>query len=62
MITVNKSDANAPLSFYGLSTDTKPTQTYGSMKIVNASTFFEMDTQLVFFYDGENDAWLDQPE
>lgn len=62
MITVNKSDANAPLSFFGLSTDTKPTENYGSLKIVNASTFFEMDTQNVYFYDGDSDTWLDQPQ
>lgn len=62
MITLNKSDVGAPLSFYGLSTDSKPTQKFGSLKIVNASTFFEMDTQLVYFYDGATDTWLNQPE
>lgn len=61
MITLNKSDVNEPLSFMGLSTDSKPTQTYNSLKIKNGSTFFEMDTQKVFFYNGATDSWLAQP-
>lgn len=61
MITLNKSDVNEPLSFMGLSTDSKPTQTYNGLKIKNGSTFFEMDTQQVFFYNGATDSWLAQP-
>ena len=61
MITLDKSDVNEPLSFKGLSTDTKPTVKYDSLKIVNGSTFFEMDTQEVYFYDGGTDTWLAQP-
>lgn len=61
MITLNKSDVNEPLSFMGLSTDSKPTQTYNGLKIKNGSTFFEMDTQQVFFYNGASDSWLAQP-
>lgn len=61
MITVDKSDVNAPLKFKGKSTDTKPTVKYGSLPILNGSSFFEMDTQQVFFYDGDVDDWLPQP-
>ena len=61
MITLNKSDVNEPLSFMGLSTDSKPTQNYNGLKIKNGSTFFEMDTQQVFFYNGATDSWLAQP-
>ncbi len=61
MITLDKSDVNEPLSFKGLSTDTKPTENYGSLKILNGSSFFEMDTQEVYFYDGATDSWLEQP-
>ena len=61
MITLDKSDVNEPLSFKGLSTDTKPTVKYDSLKIVNGSTFFEMDTQECYFYDGGTDTWLAQP-
>lgn len=61
MITLDKSDVNKPLSFKGLSTDTKPTVKYNSLDIINGSTFFEMDTQECYFYDGGTDAWLAQP-
>lgn len=61
MITLDKSDVNEPLSFKGLSTDTKPTTNYGSLAIKNGSTFFEMDTQEVYFYDGGTNTWLAQP-
>lgn len=61
MITLDKSNVNEPLSFKGLSTDTKPTVKYDSLKIINGSTFFEMDTQEVYFYDGGTDSWLAQP-
>ncbi len=61
MITLDKSDVNEPLSFKGLSTDTKPTVKYLSIPIPNGSTFFEMDTQDVYFYDGDSDSWLPQP-
>ena len=42
----------------GLSTDTKPTGTFAGKAIANGSSFFEMDTQNVKFYDAENDAWV----
>ena len=47
--------------FKGLSTDTKPTVAHNNMPIANGSTFFEMDTQQVFFYDGDTSDWLAQP-
>lgn len=61
MITLVKDDTTNELSFKGLSTDTKPTVKYDDLKIINGSTFFEMDTQQVFFYDGDTDDWLEQP-
>ena len=61
MITLVKDDTTNELSFKGLSTDTKPTVKYGDLAIINGTTFFEMDTQQVFFYDGDTDDWLDQP-
>lgn len=61
MITLVKDDTTNELSFKGLSTDTKPTVKYDDLKIINGSTFFEMDTQQVFFYDGATDDWLEQP-
>lgn len=61
MISLDKSDVNEPLSFKGLSTDTKPTVKYNDLPILNGSTFFEMDTQSCYFYDGGTDTWLAQP-
>ena len=61
MVTVDKSSMNEPLSFKGLSSDTKPTVKWGSSPILNGSTFLEMDTQEVYFYDGGTDTWLAQP-
>lgn len=51
----------AEFSFKGLSTDSKPTGKYDGMTIGNGSTFFEMDNQTVYFYDGATSSWLSQP-
>lgn len=61
MITLVKDDTTNELSFKGLSTDTKPIVKYDDLPIINGSTFFEMDTQEVYFYDEDTDDWLDQP-
>lgn len=37
--------------FYGLSTDTKPSD------CMNGSKFLEMDTSIVYVYDEQEDAW-----
>ena len=61
MITAEKSygtNNTAAFAFYGLSTDKKPTDTYEGVKIRNASTFFEMDTKAVKFYDDASDTWV----
>jgi hypothetical protein len=61
MITydVNKQIGNeAELAFKGLAADTKPTGTYDGYDLMNGSSFFEMDTQNVKFYDAENDVWV----
>lgn len=61
MVTISKDDTREELSFKGLSTDTKPTVKFGDQAIVNGSSFFEMDTQTVYFYNGATDTWLPQP-
>lgn len=61
MVTLDKATMNEPLSFKGLSTDTKPTVKWDDLPIVNGSTFMAMDTQEVFFYDGGTNTWLAQP-
>lgn len=45
-----------PLS--GLSTDTKPTVTFRGMGIANASSFMELDTKKLYFYDEDADNWV----
>lgn len=64
MITyeVKKYEAdNSIFSFMGLSDDDKPQGTFQGETIANGSTFFEMDTQNVYFYDGDDGEWLAQP-
>lgn len=49
---------NNKISLEGLSTDTKPTETYNGNPIANGSTFLELDTKTVYYYDEENDTWV----
>ena len=43
--------------FNGKSTDTKPTiADYPDM--ANGSTFMEMDTKTLYFYDADSDNWV----
>ena len=46
-------------SFTGLSTDTKPTQTFKNTQIQNGSTFVEMDSGKVFMYNEASHAWVE---
>ena len=41
-------------TYYGLSTDDKPTGT-----ALNGRAFVEMDTGKLYFYDAENETWLE---
>lgn len=41
-----------PRTFYGLSTDTKPTE-----HIINGSVFIEMDTSKIYFFDEDGVEW-----
>ena len=45
------------LSLAGLSTDSKPTGTYGTTLIGNGSTYIEMNTGYVYMYDETNSIW-----
>ena len=65
MVTVNGNitivDAatnKAIIPFVGLSTDTKPTETFERYAIANGSTFLEMDTPLTNYYDESTDSWV----
>ena len=48
---------HAIISLYGLSTDTKPTEYLEGIKIDNGSSFMEIDTQVLKFYDESTDTW-----
>lgn len=64
MVTATRLDGNneiATFGFKGLQADTKPTGTWEGTIIRNGSSFFEMDTQEVYFYDGDAKTWLNQP-
>ena len=53
MITEVKKDG-VPTVYYGLSTDTKPTD-----GVDNAARFIEMDTGKVYLFDAEGVEWLE---
>ncbi len=57
MVTITKNTQENTLSFKGLSTDAKPTGTFQGLKIPNGSSFLEIDTQEMVFYDEENENW-----
>ena len=44
--------AASPPLYYGLHTDTKPTQ-----NIKNGACFLEMDTSTIYFFDEESNTW-----
>lgn len=43
-----------PVTLFGLSTDTKPTE-----NTANGAAFIEMDTGTLYFFDAENQEWLE---
>lgn len=47
-------------TFYGLSTDTKPTVEFEELSIRNGQLFIEMDTGDGYMYDQENETWIQQ--
>lgn len=57
MVTLTKNTQENTFSFKGLSTDTKPTDTFQGLEIPNGSSFLEIDTQAMVFYDAENKTW-----
>lgn len=53
-----ESTQTTQFNLYGLSTDTKPTGKFDGRDIGNGSSFFEMDTQEVKFYNADTNAWV----
>ena len=60
MITISKTENSFNdyilAELRGLSTDDKPTA-IDELKIANGSTFIEIDTGKIYFYDLENELW-----
>ena len=52
-----RNDGKYEFSFKGLSTDTKPTGTWHNQGIANGSSFLEINTQAISFYDEEGETW-----
>ena len=44
--------------FRGLSTDTKPTETNNMEDIPNGSSYLEIDTGDVYFYNADTKMWI----
>lgn len=59
MVTLDKmggQSVNKSCEFIGLSTDTKPIEN-DTTEIPNGSSFLEMDTVKVYFYDKQSKVW-----
>ena len=54
---VSKTNNDYEYDFTGLSTDTKPLIA-DCPEMKNGSSFLEMDTKQLYFYDAENDTWV----
>ena len=65
MITVTKNnyiqDKMCRFSLVGMAEDEKPIGAFQERKIQNGSTFLEMDTGKLYFYNAEEDSWLAFP-
>lgn len=60
MVTATRTEGNneiSTFSFKGLSTDEKPTGSWKGTIIENGSSFMEIDTQNLVFFDRENQEW-----
>lgn len=65
MITVYKTvtsptDGAAIMELRGLSTDTKPTETYIGFTVANGSTFYEIDTGGLYMFNSAASEWVEQ--
>ena len=55
---IKPNDDYISVDLRGKSTDEKPTEVNGK-KVDNGSQFIEMDTGKLYFYDLENEQWLE---
>lgn len=54
----NHTNSNV-VTLYGLSTDTKPTVSYEGVGIPTGSSFLEVDTSTIFYYDEDSQGWIE---
>ena len=53
-------DFKPKVTLWGLSTDTKPINKFGSLVIATGSVFYEMDTSDRYRYDAKTSSWYKQ--
>lgn len=61
MITATREprgDEIAPIEMVGLSTDVKPVEDFDGYPVINGSSFLEMDTGDLYWFDGASRTWL----
>lgn len=60
MITITKRcyTAVGPTEYTGLSTDEKPLNGGGGYPVINGSSFFEMDTGELYWFDEDSGTWI----
>ncbi|MBQ9567648.1 MAG: hypothetical protein IJR31_06190 [Lachnospiraceae bacterium] len=56
--SIAKTEEEYSFSFKGKSTDIKPTGHYDGMKIKNGSSYMEIDTKTLYYYDASTDTWI----
>ena len=54
---VSKTNSDYQYDFEGLSTDEKPTLA-DNPNMKNGSSFFELDTKKIYFWDATNETWV----
>lgn len=61
MITLNSYSGvsnTTNVELFGKSTDVKPLINYDGIAISNGSSFFEIDTGILYLYDAEANEWI----
>lgn len=51
-------DGNDIVTFFGLSSDTRPTGEYRDLHLANGSKYIEINSNAEYVYDAENKQWF----
>lgn len=57
-LSKNADKMEGEFSFKGMAADTKPTESIDGITIKNGSSFLEMDTKEMSFYDAAGKQWV----